>query len=233
MGMMACMTDARPITVAEYEPLARARTDPGAWDYQAGGRRRRGLAGRQPRRMGPDPPPPTRPRRRLLAKPGDDGPRRGARPSHHRGADRRPFPVPPRRRAGHRPRRGSHRRALHAVDHLVGGAGGRGRGRAGRTALVPALRPRGSQCVPGARRARRGRRLLGRGRDRRPADARQPRARPAQRVRDRSRDAPAAGTAGRSRDRDRHPPHPRLERARLASIRVPDPAAREGCPPRR
>ena len=33
------MTDAssRPITVAEYEPLARARTDPGAWDYQAGG----------------------------------------------------------------------------------------------------------------------------------------------------------------------------------------------------
>ena len=34
--MMACMADARPITVAEYEPLARARTDPGAWDYQAG-----------------------------------------------------------------------------------------------------------------------------------------------------------------------------------------------------
>jgi 4-hydroxymandelate oxidase len=32
------MTDApRPITVAEYESLARARTDPGAWDYQAGG----------------------------------------------------------------------------------------------------------------------------------------------------------------------------------------------------
>ncbi|HEX5039232.1 MAG TPA: alpha-hydroxy acid oxidase [Candidatus Limnocylindria bacterium] len=32
------MTDApRPITVAEYEGLARARTDPGAWDYQAGG----------------------------------------------------------------------------------------------------------------------------------------------------------------------------------------------------
>jgi 4-hydroxymandelate oxidase len=26
-----------PITVAEYEPLARARMDPGAWDYQAGG----------------------------------------------------------------------------------------------------------------------------------------------------------------------------------------------------
>jgi 4-hydroxymandelate oxidase len=35
--MMACMTDARPITVAEYEPLARARVDHGAWDYQAGG----------------------------------------------------------------------------------------------------------------------------------------------------------------------------------------------------
>jgi 4-hydroxymandelate oxidase len=32
------MTDpSRPITVAEYEPLARERTDPGAWDYQAGG----------------------------------------------------------------------------------------------------------------------------------------------------------------------------------------------------
>ena len=32
------MTDApRPITVAEYEPLARARMDPGAWDYQSGG----------------------------------------------------------------------------------------------------------------------------------------------------------------------------------------------------
>lgn len=31
------MTDASPpITVAEYEPLARARTDPAAWDYQAG-----------------------------------------------------------------------------------------------------------------------------------------------------------------------------------------------------
>jgi 4-hydroxymandelate oxidase len=27
----------RPITVAEYEPLARERTDPAAWDYQAGG----------------------------------------------------------------------------------------------------------------------------------------------------------------------------------------------------
>lgn len=32
------MTDPnRPITVADYEPLARARLDPGAWDYQAGG----------------------------------------------------------------------------------------------------------------------------------------------------------------------------------------------------
>lgn len=33
------MTDqaATPITVAEYEPLARALIDPGAWDYQAGG----------------------------------------------------------------------------------------------------------------------------------------------------------------------------------------------------
>jgi 4-hydroxymandelate oxidase len=36
--MMVCMTDApQPITVAEYEPLARERTDPSAWDYQAGG----------------------------------------------------------------------------------------------------------------------------------------------------------------------------------------------------
>lgn len=33
-----CMTDAsRPITVADYELLARERTDPAAWDYQAGG----------------------------------------------------------------------------------------------------------------------------------------------------------------------------------------------------
>jgi 4-hydroxymandelate oxidase len=32
------MSDAkRPITVTDYEPLARARTDPAAWDYQAGG----------------------------------------------------------------------------------------------------------------------------------------------------------------------------------------------------
>ena len=32
------MTDAqRPITVADYEPLARGRVEPGAWDYQAGG----------------------------------------------------------------------------------------------------------------------------------------------------------------------------------------------------
>ena len=32
------MTDAsRPITVADHEPLARERTDPAAWDYQAGG----------------------------------------------------------------------------------------------------------------------------------------------------------------------------------------------------
>ena len=37
-GMIPQMTDApRPITVAEYEDLARARTEPGAWDYQAGG----------------------------------------------------------------------------------------------------------------------------------------------------------------------------------------------------
>lgn len=28
---------ARPLTVAEYEPLARARVEQGAWDYQAGG----------------------------------------------------------------------------------------------------------------------------------------------------------------------------------------------------
>ena len=36
--MIPHMTDApRPITVAEYEEIARARTDPGAWDYQAGG----------------------------------------------------------------------------------------------------------------------------------------------------------------------------------------------------
>jgi 4-hydroxymandelate oxidase len=28
---------AQPLTVAEYEPLARARVEPGAWDYQAGG----------------------------------------------------------------------------------------------------------------------------------------------------------------------------------------------------
>jgi 4-hydroxymandelate oxidase len=28
---------ARPLTVAEYEPLARARVEPRAWDYQAGG----------------------------------------------------------------------------------------------------------------------------------------------------------------------------------------------------
>ena len=28
---------APPLTVAEYEPLARARVEPGAWDYQAGG----------------------------------------------------------------------------------------------------------------------------------------------------------------------------------------------------
>jgi 4-hydroxymandelate oxidase len=32
------MTDApRPITLADFEPLAHDRTDPGAWDYQAGG----------------------------------------------------------------------------------------------------------------------------------------------------------------------------------------------------
>lgn len=32
------MTDVhRPITVADYEPLALARVEPGAWDYQAGG----------------------------------------------------------------------------------------------------------------------------------------------------------------------------------------------------
>lgn len=37
-ALSGCMTDAsRPITVAEYEPLARERTDPAAWDYQAGG----------------------------------------------------------------------------------------------------------------------------------------------------------------------------------------------------
>jgi 4-hydroxymandelate oxidase len=37
-ALSAHMTDAqRPITVADYEPLARARVEPGAWDYQAGG----------------------------------------------------------------------------------------------------------------------------------------------------------------------------------------------------
>jgi 4-hydroxymandelate oxidase len=37
-ALSVCMPDApRPITVAEYEPLARARMDPGARDYQSGG----------------------------------------------------------------------------------------------------------------------------------------------------------------------------------------------------
>jgi 4-hydroxymandelate oxidase len=31
------MTVPHPITVSEYEPIARERTDPAAWDYQAGG----------------------------------------------------------------------------------------------------------------------------------------------------------------------------------------------------
>jgi 4-hydroxymandelate oxidase len=36
-ALSGCMTDAYPITVSDYEPLARDRTDPAAWDYQAGG----------------------------------------------------------------------------------------------------------------------------------------------------------------------------------------------------
>ena len=37
-ALSVCMTDpSRPITLAEYEPLARERTDPAAWAYQAGG----------------------------------------------------------------------------------------------------------------------------------------------------------------------------------------------------
>jgi 4-hydroxymandelate oxidase len=37
-GIIACMTDAsRPLTVAEYEPLARERVQLGAWGYQQGG----------------------------------------------------------------------------------------------------------------------------------------------------------------------------------------------------
>jgi 4-hydroxymandelate oxidase len=37
-ALSGCMTDAsRPITVGDYEPIARERTDPAAWDYQAGG----------------------------------------------------------------------------------------------------------------------------------------------------------------------------------------------------
>jgi len=37
-ALSGCMTDSsRPITVADYEPLARERTDRAAWDYQAGG----------------------------------------------------------------------------------------------------------------------------------------------------------------------------------------------------
>jgi 4-hydroxymandelate oxidase len=36
--IIGTMSDqARPLSVAEYEPLARARVEPGAWDYQAGG----------------------------------------------------------------------------------------------------------------------------------------------------------------------------------------------------
>ena len=36
--IIGAMSDqALPLTVAEYEPLARSRVEPGAWDYQAGG----------------------------------------------------------------------------------------------------------------------------------------------------------------------------------------------------
>ena len=38
MASSAAMADSpAPLTVADYEPLARALVDPGAWDYQAGG----------------------------------------------------------------------------------------------------------------------------------------------------------------------------------------------------
>ena len=38
MASSLCMTDAeRPITVADYEPLARSVIEPGPWDYYAGG----------------------------------------------------------------------------------------------------------------------------------------------------------------------------------------------------
>ena len=38
MASFPCMTDAeRPITVADYEPLARSVIEPGPWDYYAGG----------------------------------------------------------------------------------------------------------------------------------------------------------------------------------------------------
>ena len=37
-SLSACMSDARrPITVNDFEPLARERVERGAWDYQAGG----------------------------------------------------------------------------------------------------------------------------------------------------------------------------------------------------
>ncbi len=36
-SLSRCMTDARPIILADFERLARERLEPGAWDYQAGG----------------------------------------------------------------------------------------------------------------------------------------------------------------------------------------------------
>ena len=194
-----------PITVADYEPLARER-----WPR----RRRPGTTtpaapatsgSLADNRAGVGPAAPaTAGARRRLARATWPRPRSALRLPH-------PIVVAPTAahnlahadaERAHRPRRGGGRSAVHAVDHLLGADGGGRRRRARRPALVPALRSVGPGRLPGAGRARGGRRLRGDRPDRRPALSRQPRARPAQRLRGRPRRAPAARPAGRPGDGD-------------------------------
>ena len=229
-----CMTDApRPITVAEYEPLARDRTDPGAWDYQTGGagdevsladNRAAGIASGSARGSSSTSPSGTAATTAFgvpLAHPIVVAPT----------ADH--FARAPRRRARDGPRSGGHRRGVHAVDDLIGPDGGGRGGRAGRPRwfqlYAPADRDACRALVERAAAAGFSAVVV-------------------------TVDLPLPGNRERDRrsgfeidlgthlppeqpvdpgDRDRRPARPRLGRARVAALDLPDPAARQGRPARR
>ena len=208
------------VSLADFEPLARAAMDPAAFDYVAGGSWDESTladneAAWRRRRL--------RPRVLVDVVPGGHVIDHARRPGRHAGrhrADGGPVAGPSRRRIGDGP--GGRRGGCpdDPVHDVVALDRDRGRGRTRRDPLVPALRPVRLRRQPLAGRARRCRRVRRHHPDRGSASAGLPRTGSALRVL-----APAARQLRRRRGDPREPPSRsagRPRRLRRRSVHDPD-----------